>query len=135
MDKYFEQPHNVKVKDYRESEERGYKPGEFESTLGGHSVLPAILMNDSQVIRQFTTVSHHLSKTMQSTPSGDARYPFRREPPRRLTQHHMPEAHRWRHADNPVRQAMGHRVPVPKERTSGEFAAEAVPREVAFMLA
>ncbi|KAH8148298.1 uncharacterized protein LAJ45_07751 [Morchella importuna] len=71
-DKYFDQPHEVKMKDYRESEDRGYKFGGLDSTfeiardelVQKTLVLPAVFANDAEHFEQFTTMSHEIAHTM-----------------------------------------------------------------------
>ncbi|KAI5839455.1 hypothetical protein DFP73DRAFT_561694 [Morchella snyderi] len=84
-DKYFDQPLEVKMKDCRESEERGFqKPteldGEFDfpydDAKNGNLILPAVLKDHAEFIKQFITFTHHVSTTILSHLSNKLGIPF-----------------------------------------------------------
>jgi len=70
-DKYFVQPHELKMKDYRVSQDRGYKPGEDESfeiardeMVQNALVLPNILNDHVELLERFMSLSHYVTHTM-----------------------------------------------------------------------
>lgn len=84
-DIYFGQPLEVKMKDLRETEERGFKKptkydGEFDfmhdDVVNDNLVLPAVLKDHTEFIKQFITFSHHISTTILSSLSNKLDIPF-----------------------------------------------------------
>ncbi|KAH0538092.1 hypothetical protein FGG08_005304 [Glutinoglossum americanum] len=77
-EKYFDQPHQLKVSDYREgqkpSQDRGYKTSDCDETfemaydeiVKGRTPLPGVLGDNADMLRKFSELSHSACLTMLS---------------------------------------------------------------------
>jgi len=78
-EKYFDQPDDLKMKDYRASQDRGYKPGEDESFEIARDemtqktpLLPSIFHDHVELLDRFISLSHYITHTIMLSCLSDA---------------------------------------------------------------